>query len=288
MENCMKQYRHLLLDKAESLNDNLLADLKHKIFSGAVALPDVSYQTFCDTMHHWLTHDTSNVLSGLDQFNREVCVGVTDFINNLIMLHGIDNLQIFEHDYTYYRRLSPDKIWATVGNLIPNKPLVIALPFPGAGDIRADMQQILAEAVEKNIPVHIDCAWLSSAKNIVFDFDHPAIKSVAFSLSKGLALGWNRVGVRYIKHISSTDAITIANKFGTVNTIDLSIGMLFMENFPQSYLWNKYGDLYNEACRTFLVKPTKCIHMAKHFNTGKPCSFRDIFFAMENDNGSVV
>jgi hypothetical protein len=284
----VKQYRHLLLDKAAPIADSELGNLKNKIFSAEIALPVVSYQEFCDSMHHWLTHNTVNTITGLDVFSQQVCLGVTEFINNLVMQHGIDNIQIFEHDYTYYRRLSPSKCWAKVGNLIPNKPLLIALPFPGAGNIHPDMQTILEEAVEKNIPVHIDGAWVSSARDIVFNFDHPAIQSVAFSLSKGLALDWNRIGIRYSKSIDNTDSITIANQFGTINSVDLSIGMLFMQKFAQSYLWNKYGTLYNNACKAFLLKPTKCIHMATHFNTGKPYSFRDIFCAIESSNDSMV
>jgi hypothetical protein len=284
----MKQYQHLLLDKAAPINDSKLSSLKNKIFSAAVVLPMVGYQEFCNTMHHWLTHNTANTITGLDGFAQEVCVGVTDFINNLVMQHGIDNIQIFEHDYTYYRRLLPNKVWATVGDLIPNKPLLIAMPFPGNGDVHWNMQQILNEALEKNIPVHIDGAWISSAKDIVFDFGHPAIKSVAFSLSKGLALDWNRIGVRYSRCVDDTDSITIANRFNTINSIDLSVGMLFMQQFAQSYLWDKYGTLYNDACKAFLLKPTKCIHMATHFNTGKPHSFRDVFDAVENSNGSMV
>lgn len=277
----MKQFRHLLQNRAVAVEDSELNKLKTNIFSGAVCLPDVGYQEFCNKIHHWLTNNTNNTLSGLDVYQAEVCVGVTDFINNLIMKHGIENLQIFEHDYTYYSRLQPGKSWATVGNLTPKVPLIIALPFPGEGDIHHNMYSILDEALEKNIPVHIDAAWMSCAENIVFDFDHPAIESVAFSLSKGLALSWNRIGVRYSRCIDNTDSITIANKYRTINRVDVSVGSLYIDRFPQSYLWNKYRDLYHTACKEFLLRPTKCINMAKHFNTGAPYSFVDIFLEYE-------
>ena len=283
MEQQLKQYKELIVNRAASLDHPEFKRLKNDIFSSKLSLPETSYEEFSDAMHQWITSNSGNLLTGLDAYHREVCVGVTDFIDNLIMKHGIDNLQIFEHDYTYYRRLSPSKTWSTVGNLIPNSPLLIALPFPGEGDIHPDMKKILNEALEKNITVHIDASWMSSANNIQFDFGHPAIESVAFSLSKGLALDWNRIGIRYSKYKDETDSITIANKFGTINSIDVSVGMLYINNFTQSYLWENYGSLYYEACRTFLLKPTKCIHMAKHFNTGKPCSFRDVFLAYKEN-----
>ena len=282
----MKKYKNLLLEKAAPMRDSQHLQLKKEIFSGKVSLPSPTHTEFCSKIHNWFHNDTNNTLIGLENFHKEVCIGVTGFIDNLVMKYGIDNLQIFEHDYTYYKRLSPNKTWATVGNLIPKKPLLIAMPFPGLGNIHKEMNDILNESMKKQIPVFIDGSWMSSATDIEFNFNHPAIQSVAFSLSKGMSLDWNRIGIRYSKVLDSTDSITIANKFGTNNTVDMSIGMIYMTHFYQSYLWEKYGNLYHEACRAFLFKPTKCIHMVKHFNTGKPYGVRDVLLAAFNDSAN--
>lgn len=284
----MKKYKHLLIEKAAPVNDPSQLELEKKIFSKEIALPVVSQEEFSEKMHQWLHSNTNNNLRGLGEYNhREVCIGVTGFIDNLIMKYGIENLQIFEHDYTYYKRLCPDKIWATVGNLIPKQPLLIALPFPGFGDVHQSMSEILDECIEKQIPVFIDGAWMTAATGIDFDFDHPAIQSVAFSLSKGMSLDWNRIGIRYSKVIDPTDSISIANKFATNNIIDMSVGMVYMENFHQSYQWEKYGKLYHEACKQFLLRPTKCLHMARHFNTGAPYGLRDVMLAMLDETNSI-
>ena len=44
-----------------------------------------------------------------------------------------------------------------------------------------------------NIPVHIDSAWIGCIRDIEFNFNHPAIKTFAVSLSKA-GIGNNRIG----------------------------------------------------------------------------------------------
>ena len=60
--------------------------------------------------------------------------------------------------------------------------------------------------------IHIDGAWVTCCQDITFNFNHPAIKSFAISLSKGLALGWNRIGIRYSR-THQTDSIGLMNDF---------------------------------------------------------------------------
>ncbi len=271
--------KRLLLDKAEPMYDSVLGSRREEVQQGVVPLPECTYGSFIEQFHHWL-NSSYNQLSGFEYFEREVCVGTTHFIDNLIMQHGLQNLQIFEHDYIYYKRLMPGKQWAVLGELIPENPLLIALPFPGYGAVHPYMDKILDECLTKNIPVHIDGCWMSCAKNIKFNFAHPAISSMAFSLSKGLDLGWNRVGVRYSRKINSHDSITIANTHDMVNIVNLQIGKLFMLNFPATYLWRKYGELYDLACKELLIKPTNCIHMGRRFDTGEVVGMRRVLHEM--------
>ena len=264
----MIDLRSKLLTKADPMTCSTLTLFREAIMSGDVILPKISYNEFLSAFDYWIANGVNN-LSNLHLYTKEVCVGTTHFIDNLIMQYGLDNIQILEHDYFYYSRLNPKKQWAEVGRLDPNQPLLIAMPFPGYGDVHPLMQDILRECLDKNIAIHIDACWMSSAHNITFDFSHPCIHSVGFSLSKGLDLGWNRIGVRYTKQINSTDSITIANQFCTINQVDISIGYLYMQEFSQNYLWQRYGNTYNKICQQLLLRPTKCIHMARTFDTGK-------------------
>jgi alanine-alpha-ketoisovalerate/valine-pyruvate aminotransferase len=169
------------------------------------------------------------------------------------------NVQVIEGDYRYHERLG--NFYRKVGDLIPLVPLVIALPFPSTGNIHTQMKEILDECLDKNIPVHIDGAWITCCRSINFDFNHPAIRSVSISLSKGLGLGWNRVGLRWTRE-TSADAITIMNDFNMNLRAPTMIGLYFLRNLEPDYLWNTYGNIYYQVCADFSLTPTNSIYLA--------------------------
>jgi hypothetical protein len=127
------------------------------------------------------------------------------------------------------------------------------------------MKELLDEAKNKNIPVHIDGAWVTCCRDITFDFSHPSIKSVAISLSKGLGLGWNRIAVRWTRE-EVPDAITIMNDFKMNNKALVIIGLHFIRQLPPDYLWKTYGDTYYKICKDFNLTPTNAIYLALRNN----------------------
>lgn len=275
------ELRNLLLDRARPMEDPALSEFRSMIFKGDHALPDIVSKDFINRMERWLLSNPEHELTGLNCFPiRHACFGVTHYIDSLLVEHS-NNVQMLDHDYMYYRRLFPDKEWSSVGKLIPNVPLIMALPFPGAGDIHPQMGDILEECLNKNISVNLDCAWLPIARKMQFNFSHPAIDSIAFSLSKGLSLGWNRIGIRYSMCESDQDPISIANSFDMINRVDMKIGYEYMERFDNGYLWQKYGDAYDHACRTLRLRPTNVLHMAFELGTNKPRGMRDVLLELE-------
>ena len=228
---------------------------------------DINMQDIKNVMATSILKMPNNKLLGYKDFNHiEFCIGVTQFIDNLIMKHGLDNIQILEHDYSYYKRLNQNLKFAQIGKLVPNKILLMSMPFAGHCDVHYQMQEILAECTEKNIDVHLDCAWLTCADDITFDFNHHCIKSFASSLSKCYTLGWNRIGIRWSRKIDETDSITIYNKFNMYNKSLCMIGYHLLKKFPINYYWGKYRDCYKQGCRKTYTFPTKIIWLAKDLN----------------------
>jgi hypothetical protein len=123
------------------------------------------------------------------------------------------------------------------------------------------MTEILDEAQDKGISVHVDGAWLTCCRGINFDLSHPSIKSVGISLSKGLGLGWNRVGLRWTKN-KQPDSISIMNDFHMLVRAPVMIANHFLSNFQSDYLWNTHGDNYFKICQDFNLTPTPAIHIA--------------------------
>ena len=266
-------------DRPQPLSDSFIEQLQQEVLAGKLD-KDISnnvYTNFKFEMTDWLFKSKLNNLAGLEFFNRiDIINGCTQFIDNLYMQGPV---QTIRGDYRYHERLKLSYI-KDVGSLIPNVPLIIAMPFPQVGAPHANMIEILDEAIIKEIDVHIDGAWITCCKDVAFNFNHTAIKSVGISLSKGLGLGWNRIGLRWTRQ-TALDSVTIMNDFNMNLRAPAMIGLHFIRNLPQDYLWNKHGDKYYKVCKDFNLTPTNSIYLA--LRSGQPVGISPLIRYLDND-----
>ncbi len=270
--------KYLEIDRPSPMSDNRIERLIGDVMSGKLDkdITDKVYDDFKIECENWLLSSKLNQLTGLDTFNRkDIIIGCTQFIDNLYMQGPV---QVLGHDYRYHQRLGL-ATFSEVGSLIPNVPLIIAMPFPQIGAPHTLMKEILDEALTKHISVHIDGAWISCCRGVDFEFDHPAIQSVGISLSKGLGLGWNRIGLRWSKQ-TNADAITIMNDFNMNNRALAMIGLHFVRNLPADYLWNTHERSYNKVCQDFNLTPTQSIYLA--LKNGQPVGITPLLRYLEN------
>jgi hypothetical protein len=256
----------LQIERPSPLSDNKIESIINDVLSGKLDsdISDTVYENFKKEMEQWILSSPFNTLTGLDSFTRkDIINGCTQFIDTLYMQGPV---QVLRSDYRYHDRLGLAYV-KDVGSLIPDIPLVIAMPFPNIGAPHRDMEEILHECKIKNIEVHIDGAWISCCRDVNFDFSNDVIRSVGISLSKGLGLGWNRIGLRWTKNTDS-DAITIMNDFYMNNRALVKIGLHFIRNLPPDYLWLTHSDHYYKVCRDFNLLPTHSIHLA--IRNGQP------------------
>lgn len=250
----------LEVERPSPLSDTKIEQTIQDVLSGALDkdISDSVYTNFKSEVTDWILSSDLNTLTGLDAFTRiDIINGCTQFIDNLYIQGPV---QVLEDDYRYHQRLNKAK-FVTPGLLKNYVPLIIAMPFPQIGSPHWKMNDILDEAYEKFIPVHIDGAWITSCRNIDFNFNHAAIRSVGISLSKGLGLGWNRIGLRWTKEKCS-DSISIMNDFNMNNRALSMIGLHFVRNFKSDYLWKTHGERYKKVCEDFNLQETNSIHLA--------------------------
>jgi len=259
-----KEYtsEYLETERPQPLTDSYLELLTNNVLSGKFSSEYIEYSDFIVECSNYIESTQINILTGLDKFNRkDIIIGCTQYIDNLYMQSLV---QTVTGDYRYHNRLGLSTV-KDVGSLIPNVPLIIAMPFPSTGNIHIHMEEILYECSKKDIPVHIDGAWITCCRNIVFDFSHPCIKSVGISLSKGLGLGWNRVGIRYSRQ-TTQDSVTIMNDFNMNNRALITIAKYFIDNVRPDYLWWKHNINYSRVCRDFNLTETNSIYLALRDN----------------------
>jgi len=234
-------------------------------------------QEFKEKFLNWLKNHSYSKFYGIDSFKRvDIINGCTQFIDDLYQRCG--NVQIFENDYKYHWRLNPSIKYTTIDTLDPAKELLIAMPFPYFGDVHPQMSEILDKCHDMSIPVHLDGAWVSCIRDIEFNFDHPAIKTVGISLSKG-GLGGNRIGIRLSKD-TPQGAITIMNDFNMNSQALVSMGIEFIETFGPEYFWKTYEKEYYQICKDFNLTPTKAIHLAR--KDGSPVGIRPLLRALKS------
>lgn len=280
-EKTAKSYSEIYLeiDKPKPLTDKKIEQLIQDVLDGNLEkdISDQLYIDFQNNFKNWLARSKLNDLKGLESFDRsDICIGCTQFIDTVYMQGPV---QTIKGDYRYHLRLNPDLSYSVPGYLKPNIPLIIALPFPSLGSEHPNLEEILDECQRKNIQVHIDAAWITCSRFVNFNFNHPAVVSVAISLSKGLGLGWNRTALRWTKS-KVADAITIMNDFHMINRIPIMVANHFLKNLDPDHLWNTHENRYNKICKDFNLSPTKSIHIALKNN--QPVGISSLIRYLEN------
>jgi len=252
---------YLETDRPQTLSDRRIQELQQSVLRGELShdISDQVYTDFKREMTTWLFGSQLNRVAGFDSFDRvDIVNGCTQFIDTIYMTGPVQTLK---GDYRYHARLNTDIVYSVPGYLRPGLPLVIAMPFPSTGAVHDQMKEILDECLGLEIPVHIDGAWYTCSRDITFDVGHPAIRSCGISLSKGLGLGWNRVGLRWTRD-SQADAVTVMNDFNMNLRAPVMIGLHYLRNLPPDYLWTAHGDQYERVCKDFDLEPTNSIHIA--------------------------
>jgi hypothetical protein len=221
----------------------------------------VENHDFVPLADEWFKSTRINNLHGWNQFPyADIILGCTHYIESIIIKYGWDGFQILPEDYAYYGLMG--KFGVEVGNLAPNIPLLVSLPNWKYSDLRPEWAAVLQECEQKNIDIHIDMAWIITAKDIEIDLSHPSIKSFAMSMSK-YNMQWNRLGLRWSKQ-RTMDSITIFNfYYGEVNNNIISCGAYMLDNIPRDYVWDTYGKKYNSLCEDHNLIKTKLLHVVQ-------------------------
>ena len=220
---------------------------------------------FLTEIDRWIRNHKFAVYKNLDVFDRrDGILGTTHQLDELHWLYK-GRIATFKGEYKYHRRLTDFTVKQIrhYEELNKNDVLVSSYPSNITGGLMDGFQDTLDYCNRKNIPVHIDGAWLGQCRNFEFDVSHPAIHSVSVSLSKALAMGSNRIGIRYSRN-TPVGPISIMNDFKYVNVSDMWIGVSMMQKFGSDYWWKNYTEQYCKVCKDFELEEADSIHIAWH------------------------
>jgi len=250
------QFSDLDKKNLHPVNDEYLQQLRKRFYEEPQF--DISHNKFVDKATEWFLSTKINTIKGMEKFPCvDVIMGCTHFIESFVSKNKW-NVQILEREYAYYSLMG--KRPTQVGQLEAGVPLIVSLPNYYYGS-RPEWEQILKECEDKNIDIHIDCAWLTAAKGFTLDFDHPNIKSFAMSMSK-YNMSWNRIGLRWSKQ-RTMDSCTLISTQKKYNELTTACGSFMMDNLPRDYGWEKYSSAVDMICKKFDLEPTMCFYLVK-------------------------
>ncbi len=223
---------------------------------------DASYESFSKLAVQSIIAHKYNTINGLTSYpNVDIIQGNQHYIDSLLIEYGVQGVQTFEHDYGYYRKVTPNIQYTKTGSLASDKPLIIAAPMPGYMNLHPQWEQILDECDQKNIDVHIDGAWWCCSHSLTIDLERECIKSFSVSLSKALDMGWNRVAIRWRKQ-NVMDNAHLMYDAKMISHASVEIARYHLQELSVDYFIDTYLDKYNQCVRELKLRPGKVIHAA--------------------------
>tara|TARA_E500000331_G_scaffold263625_1_gene254630 strand:+ start:3622 stop:4503 length:882 start_codon:yes stop_codon:yes gene_type:complete len=219
---------------------------------------------FLHTYHEWLQSSKLNTLHGLDKFDKLGFVHGTSQAFDFFYAENKDRrMRCFKGDFIYHgvtwRNNYPNWKYLEDDEILANDAVIISLPFSDYGAEHPDMQSILDKCDELHVPVFVDCAYYSIARNINFDLNRECIKGVTFSLSKAFYGAERvRIGIRCKKEYND-DPVDLFTSMGMISKISAGVGLELCNEFSPDYNHEKYRLSQIDICKKLNIEPSDCV-----------------------------
>lgn len=267
--------KQLAYGGAEAIVDNTLSNQVVKITEkSAQGLydPDI-HNKFVDYYRTWISSTQVNTVVGLEQFPvAAVSQGTTESFDKFYMTHHNRRFRCFRGEYMYHAASWKSYFnWSYMEDdaLRENDALVVSQPFSNSGKTHPKLYQTLDQAYKLGVPVLIDSAFFGLTGGIHFDFEHPAIHTVTFSLSKTFPVAYLRIGVRFTRW-DDDDALLVNNKAAYLNRLSCLVGLELMQIYSPDYNYNTYRDIQVELCNKLRIVPSHTVIFGLDLNNRFP------------------
>jgi hypothetical protein len=220
-------------------------------------------QKFLTQYQHWIQQTTLNQLSGLENFPvATFSAGTTEAFDKFYLKNSHRRLRYFRGEYMYHqvagRQYFDEAKFVEDADLDANDVLVVSLPFSDTGNCHPDLISTLEKCTRLGIPVLLDCAYFGICAGIKFDFNHPCITDITFSLSKAFPVPHLRIGMR-LTRTDDDDALLVMNKTDYVSRLSCAVGLELLENFSPDTIYQRYRASQVDLCQQLNVEPSQCV-----------------------------
>lgn len=257
--------KHLPFGHSKAILDE---EVLNTLRSASLDIVDIEYdenirEEFLNTYVSWIQSTKINSISGLENFPyKSYSNGTTEAFDKFYLKHKDRRFRCFRGEYLYHRlswrNYHPNWVFADDECLDENDAVVISLPFSNTGDKHKLHEAMLDICDEKGIPVLVDCCYFGICSDINFNFDHPSIQEIVFSLSKTFPVAHTRIGMR-LSRTDDDDSLFVVNKNDYINRLGCYIGKILIDNFEPDYIPNKYKEEQKNLCEALSVQPSNSV-----------------------------
>jgi hypothetical protein len=227
-------------------------------------LDDTAVQNrFLDTYYQWIQCGQLNQFKNLDKFAvKAFSNGTTEGFDKFYLRNGHRRFRCFRGEYMYHG--ASWKLYSPAWRFIEDEPLysndavVISLPFSDTGNQHSKMDEMLDRCKFLGIPVLVDCAFVGICQNINFDFDHPAITDITFSLSKTFPVANLRIGMRLTRD-DNDDGLLVHTKTNYNNRLGAAVGLDLIAKYSVDWNVERYQEQQITLCQELDIIPSNTV-----------------------------
>lgn len=217
---------------------------------------------FLETYLDWLQASSQSVALGLTEYPHQYFTnGVTEGYDIFMRSFAGSRFRVLKGEYPYTALSEPSWEYIEDDELRTDDAVVLSSPFYATGRPPQDYDRILDRCKDLHIPVFVDAAYFGTCYGESFDYSHPAITMVGFSLSKTFAIQSYRCGMlltrKKLRHLEEIQVS--ANYF---NRVGAYMGMRLMRVFPADFMPGKYRRRHQLVCYRLGLLPTSSIMLA--------------------------
>ena len=245
-------------DLSNLINKVIIDAINQDILTDQIVIPEFLFK-----YKKWITNTTLNIVTGLEKFERlDFTQGTSESFDKFYIRHRGKRFRFFKGEYLYHKislANSNYKVIEHPTDLLENDAVIVSLPFADTGNMHQMFDStFLDTCYSKNIPVLLDCAYFGVCGNIKFDFSHPAIQEVCFSLSKTFPVNLLRIGMRFSKHID-VDGISAYTNTQYQNRLSAYVGLKILEFKTADCMYAEYRDSQLKFCKKFNLTPSNTV-----------------------------
>lgn len=221
---------------------------------------DVELNDYVKTYRKWINSGPHNII-GLEEYSSiAFCHGTIQCFDHFYLKYSDRRFRFKKGEFMYHRTSLRYKNWEYLNDdLSQGDALIISCPFSDTGRTPEDLEYLLSQCDELNIPVLLDMAYLPLSKGTTINVRHQCIDSICTSLSKAFdGAQYLRTGIRF-QRINLDDGIDIYNSVEMLPKYDMEISIYLMNKYPINYQWQRVGDKYKKLCKEFNLQETDCI-----------------------------